>query len=90
MVEKKSRRGKIFYACNGYPKCQYAVWDEPQKDTECPSCKWPFIMKKETKRQGTIMKCPECDWQDPPKPEPKSKKKTKADEANDAIANAQG
>lgn len=88
MVEKKSRRGKIFYACNGYPKCQYAVWDEPQKDTECPSCKWPFITKKETKRYGVVMKCPECEWQDPPKPEPKSKKKTAADEANDAIADA--
>lgn len=88
IVEKKSRRGKIFFACCGYPKCQYALWDEPQPETECPSCKWPFIMKKETKRQGTIMKCAECEWQDPPKPEPKSKKKTSADDANDAIADA--
>jgi DNA topoisomerase-1 len=88
IVEKKSRRGKVFFACSGYPKCQYAIWDEPQVNTECPGCKWPFIMKKETKRQGTIMKCPECEWQDPPKPEPKSKKKTDADAANDAIADA--
>lgn len=80
MVEKKSRRGKIFFACAGYPKCQYAVWDEPQPETSCPKCEHPFITKKETKRFGIVMKCPntdECDWQDPPKPEPKTKPKAK-------------
>jgi len=89
IVEKKSRRGKIFYGCGGYPKCQYAVWDKTIPETKCPSCDWPFIMEKETKRQGLIKKCPDCEWQDPPKPEPKTKpKRTAVDDANGAISDA--
>ena len=29
VIEKKTRRGKIFYGCNNYPKCKYASWDKP-------------------------------------------------------------
>jgi DNA topoisomerase-1 len=29
IIEKKSKRGKVFYGCNNYPKCDYATWDKP-------------------------------------------------------------
>ena len=29
VVEKKTKKGKIFYGCNNYPKCKYATWDKP-------------------------------------------------------------
>ena len=29
LMQRKSRRGKIFYSCSTYPKCDYAVWNEP-------------------------------------------------------------
>jgi DNA topoisomerase-1 len=64
IMEKKSRYGKIFYSCNRYPKCKYALWDKPFADP-CPKCAFPIIVEKTTKRAGTVRKCPqeECDYQ---------------------------
>ncbi|MCP4354800.1 MAG: type I DNA topoisomerase [Proteobacteria bacterium] len=61
IVEKKSRRGKIFFACAGFPKCKYPLWDRPIAEA-CPKCKWPIITEKETKKDGLVRKCPECNF----------------------------
>jgi DNA topoisomerase-1 len=63
LMEKKSRYGKIFYSCNRYPQCKYALWDQPV-DQACPKCGYPVIVEKVTKRYGTYRKCPteNCDW----------------------------
>lgn len=63
LMEKKSRRGKIFYSCNRYPKCKYALWNPPTKE-ECPLCSFPILEEKTTKRQGTVRRCPQenCDY----------------------------
>jgi len=37
IVERRSKRGKIFYSCNKYPKCKYAMWDKPTGE-KCPDC----------------------------------------------------
>lgn len=65
LVQRKSRRGTFFYSCDQYPTCKYAVWDWPINEP-CPSCGWPVLTQKETKRFGTVKKCPqkECGWQD--------------------------
>ncbi len=64
MMEKKSRYGKIFYSCNQYPKCKYALWNPPSKEP-CPKCGWPLTEIKTTKRFGTVQRCPQegCDWE---------------------------
>lgn len=64
IMEKKSRYGKIFYSCNRYPKCKYALWDQPFAEP-CPKCAFPIVVEKTTKRHGTVRKCPqeECDYQ---------------------------
>lgn len=64
MMEKKSRYGKIFYSCNRYPKCKYALWNLPSNEA-CPKCGWPVTEVKTTKRFGTVQRCPqaECDWE---------------------------
>lgn len=67
IVKKTSRRGKIFFACNQFPKCKTPMWDPPQ-EVPCPQCKCPITTQKETKRFGLVTKCPSCDWQDPPAP----------------------
>lgn len=67
IVGKTSRRGKVFYGCNSYPKCSFAMWDPPQAKP-CPNCGCPVTGEKETKRQGLLKRCPKCDWQDPPAP----------------------
>ncbi|GAB4263401.1 MAG: type I DNA topoisomerase [Deferrisomatales bacterium] len=56
LVEKQSRRGKVFYACDRYPACDYALWDRPVP-RECPQCGHPFVVEKETK-QGLTLRCP--------------------------------
>jgi DNA topoisomerase-1 len=60
LVEKRSRYGKIFYSCNTYPKCNYAVWGEPVARA-CPRCTWPVLYKKSTKRRGDELICPQAD-----------------------------
>lgn len=37
MVEKKTRRKRVFYSCGNYPRCTFAVWQRPVP-TPCPSC----------------------------------------------------
>jgi len=61
IVEKKSKRGKIFYGCSSYPDCKFASWDRPVNKI-CPDCKSPYLVEKESKREGKLLKCPnrEC------------------------------
>ena len=47
IIEKKSKYGKIFYGCNRYPDCSYALWDEPTGNL-CPEC-GELLLKKTTK-----------------------------------------
>lgn len=47
IVEKKSKYGKIFFGCNRYPDCSYALWDEPTGN-KCPEC-GELLLKKNTK-----------------------------------------
>jgi len=63
LAERQSRRGKVFYSCDQYPKCDYASWDKPI-DEPCPQCKHPFLTIKTTKKTGTKKVCPnkECGY----------------------------
>lgn len=75
LLKRKSRYGKIFYSCQRYPDCKYAVWDLPL-DEACPKCHWPILTLKTTKRRGTEKVCPqkECGFRETIEPpEPKSK-----------------
>jgi len=57
ILQRKSRKGKIFYSCANYPKCDYALWNEPINKA-CPQCSWPVLTIKETKRSGKQILCP--------------------------------
>ena len=56
LVERTSKRGKIFYGCSRFPKCNFATWDKPVA-RKCPDCGAPIMVEKETKRDGKIIKC---------------------------------
>ncbi|MGD8483670.1 MAG: type I DNA topoisomerase [Thioalkalispiraceae bacterium] len=58
MLKRKSRNGKIFYSCEHYPECKYAVWNLPLNEA-CPDCGWPMLTLKTTKRRGTEKVCPQ-------------------------------
>ncbi|MGR9086160.1 MAG: type I DNA topoisomerase [Gammaproteobacteria bacterium] len=66
LMKRKSRSGKIFYSCSEYPKCDYALWNAPVQES-CPSCHWPVLTIKETKRRGVEKVCPqkECKYATP-------------------------
>lgn len=63
MLKRKSRMGKIFYSCARYPDCTYAVWNQPVAEA-CPTCAWPLLTVKVTKKRGTELVCPKkpCDY----------------------------
>jgi len=66
IVEKKTRRGKLFYGCSSYPKCTFATWNKPL-DEPCPLCSYPILVEKETKREGKTILCSkkECTYKSP-------------------------
>ena len=56
LVEKQSRRGKIFYGCSKYPDCNFATWDKPVNKS-CPVCNAVFLVEKSTKKKGPFLAC---------------------------------
>jgi DNA topoisomerase-1 len=58
IIERRSKRGKTFYGCGNYPKCDFVVWNKPIAEA-CPDCGAPFLLEKTTKREGTIRYCNE-------------------------------
>jgi DNA topoisomerase-1 len=63
VVERKSRRGKVFYGCANYPKCDFTLWNKPVLEP-CPKCHAPFLTEKITKRHGRQLICAneDCDY----------------------------
>ena len=56
IVEKKSRRGKVFFGCGNYPDCDFTLWNKPVAE-KCPECAAPFLVEKITKRHGRQLIC---------------------------------
>ena len=56
IVEKKSRRGKVFYGCGNYPDCDFTLWKKPVPE-KCPDCGAPFLVERITKRHGRQLVC---------------------------------
>ncbi len=59
LVEKQSRRGKIFYGCKNYPKCDFATWYKPVQQV-CKSCGNPYLELHNSKAKGELLRCPKC------------------------------
>jgi DNA topoisomerase-1 len=57
LMERRSKRGKVFYGCSRYPDCDYAIWDKPVP-IPCPRCGHPFLVEKHTKKDGVFLACP--------------------------------
>ncbi|HVW04305.1 MAG TPA: type I DNA topoisomerase [Vicinamibacterales bacterium] len=63
VAERKSRRGKVFYGCVNYPKCDFTLWNKPIAEP-CPKCGAAFLTEKITKRHGRQLICATegCDY----------------------------
>ncbi len=56
IVEKKSKKGRVFYSCNRYPACKFALWDKPVP-APCPRCG-----KLMTLKGKHAVKCTQCEY----------------------------
>ncbi len=56
IIERKTKRGKLFYGCSNYPKCDFATWDKPASE-KCPHCGGVLVIKKDG------LHCLNCDYQ---------------------------
>lgn len=58
VVERRSKKGRVFYGCDHYPECDFVSWDRPSAKA-CPSCGAWMIEKRN--KQGTKLQCTSCD-----------------------------
>jgi DNA topoisomerase-1 len=63
VVERKSKRGKVFFGCSNYPDCDFVLWNRPFAEA-CPKCGAPFLVEKVTKKHGRQLICNNdaCDY----------------------------
>ena len=55
IVERTTRKGKVFFGCSNFPKCKEAYWDKPTGES-CPKCKSMLVEKKDG------ISCSSCDY----------------------------
>jgi len=60
ILEKKSKKGKIYFGCEKNPTCDFMIWDKPLKDEKCPKC--GGIVVEKTSRGKTTVHCIDCDF----------------------------
>lgn len=63
IVEKRSKKGRIFYGCSNYPDCDYMVWDKPIKES-CPKCNSVLLSKSRKNNIKIYCSNEECDFED--------------------------
>ena len=59
IVEKRSRKGKVFFGCSTYPECKYASWDRPI-DRKCTHCDAALLYEKGNRSGPPAMHCRVC------------------------------
>ena len=65
LVQRRTKKGRVFYACSRYPNCTFAIWNKPVNRV-CPQCQAPFLIEKFSKQAGTSIQCYQerCDYQE--------------------------
>jgi DNA topoisomerase-1 len=59
VIERKTKRKRVFYGCSKYPDCDFASWDKPVAQT-CDTCGNPYMVEKFTQTRGEFLSCPSC------------------------------
>ncbi|MGI6256858.1 MAG: type I DNA topoisomerase [Anaerovoracaceae bacterium] len=59
IVQRKSKKGRLFYGCSGYPNCNNLYWNKPI-DKQCPKC-GSLLMEKKLKNSQYACSNKECD-----------------------------
>ncbi len=53
IVERQTKKGKLFFSCGNYPNCKFATWYRPVSK-QCPSCGADFLVEKKTKKEQVL------------------------------------
>ncbi|MGD3154509.1 type I DNA topoisomerase [Staphylococcus warneri] len=61
VVERKSKKNRIFYGCSNYPECDFISWDKPI-GRDCPKCNHYLVDKK--KGRSSQVTCSNCDYKE--------------------------
>ncbi len=63
-ARRSKKRGKVFYGCENYPKCDFVAWDKPVREI-CPECGYEGAEAKSTKARGDYRRCLKCanEWE---------------------------
>ncbi|MFN2746215.1 MULTISPECIES: type I DNA topoisomerase [Bacillus] len=61
IVERKSKKRRIFYGCDRYPECEFVSWDKPL-ERKCPKCEDMLVEKK--LKKGVQVQCVGCDYKE--------------------------
>lgn len=66
LVERTNKFGKVFYACDNYPKCKFALNHKPVEQA-CPQCSYPLLVERSS-TQGPRLGCPQksCSYRSKP------------------------
>ncbi|MEI4788939.1 type I DNA topoisomerase [Bacillus sp. FJAT-53060] len=61
IVERKSKKRRIFYGCDRFPECEFVSWDKPI-ERKCPKCENMLLEKK--LKKGVQVQCVNCDYKE--------------------------
>jgi DNA topoisomerase I len=72
-IRRSKKRGKAFYGCTNYPRCDFVLWDKPVAE-ECPECGYMGAEMKSNKTRGEYRKCIKCgnEWDVPSATQPEA------------------
>jgi DNA topoisomerase-1 len=61
IIERKSKKKRLFYGCDRFPECDFISWDKPIPRS-CPKCEGHLVEKK--LKKGVQVQCTECDYKE--------------------------
>ncbi|WP_026574870.1 type I DNA topoisomerase [Bacillus sp. UNC438CL73TsuS30] len=61
IIERKSKKKRLFYGCDRFPECDFISWDKPLP-RNCPKCETYLVEKK--LKKGVQVQCPNCDYKE--------------------------
>jgi DNA topoisomerase-1 len=67
VVERRSKKGRVFFGCDRYPDCDFVSWDKPAP-APCPDCGSMLVEKRS--KNGVTVQCTVCDFKEELKEEP--------------------
>lgn len=63
IIERKSKKKRLFYGCSRFPECDFISWDKPLPRS-CPKCEGLLVEKK--LKKGVQVQCVNCDYKEEP------------------------